>query len=206
MHMIQHLLLLLIAPPLLWLGAPLVPSLWGLPATVRRRVSRRLKPDGSLARIGYAVTRPSVAIVLYVGAVAIWHVPAFYDRAQGRTITHDLEHLAFLGTALLYWWPVVHPSGGRRRLSVGWAIPYLLPPMLEGMLIGALITFADRPLYRTYAGMEPTWGFSAVGDQELGGLIMWVPGGMLFLIPLIGLLAALLQEEGNTTPVRRPSG
>lgn len=197
MHMVQHLLLLLIAPPLLLMGAPLVPSLWGLPTSLRRAVGRRLGPRGSLARLGHVLTVPGVAIALYVGTIAVWHVPAFYDAAQGRTFTHDIEHSAFFGTALLYWWPIIHPSGGRRRLSVGRAIPYLLPPFLEGMLIGALITFADRPIYRTYAEMESTWGLSALDDQELGGLIMWVPGGMLFLIPLIGLLAVLLRDEGQ---------
>lgn len=195
MHMIQHLLLLLIAPPLLLMGAPLVPSLWGLPASLRRVAGRRLGPRGALARIGHVLTLPAVAVALYVGTIAVWHIPAFYDAAQGRTITHDIEHAAFFGTALLYWWPIIHPSGGRRRLSVGRAIPYLLPPFLEGMLIGALITFADRPIYRTYAEMEPTWGMSALDDQELGGLIMWVPGGMLFLIPLLGLLTVLLRDE-----------
>jgi putative membrane protein len=195
MHMIQHLLLLLIAPPLLWLGKPLVPVISGLPARVRLPVARRIGPGSVWARVGHVLTMPGVAVALYVGSVAIWHIPQFYDAAQGRTLTHDIEHLAFFVPALLYWWPIVHPSGGRRRLSVGRAIPYLLPPFLEGIIIGAMISFADRPLYETYREMEPTWGFSTVGDQQLGGLIMWVPGGMLFLIPLIGLLVTLLRQE-----------
>src|SRR5829696_362248 len=203
-HMVQHLLLLLIAPPLLWLGAPLLPTLWGLPPGWRRGVGRLLAPGRGLARVGHALAYPAVAAAAYVGTVAVWHVPAFYDAAQGRTITHDLEHAMFFGTALLYWWPVIHPSAGRRRLSYGRAIPYLLPPFLEGMLIGALITFAERPIYRTYAEMEPTWGLSALDDQQLGGLIMWVPGGLLFLIPLIGLLAMVFREEERAAsrPVR----
>lgn len=205
MHMVQHLLLLLIAPPLLWLGTPLLPSLWGLPGVARRRVGRLLAPGGALTRTGHAFTSPWVAAVAYIGTIAVWHLPRFYDAAQGRTLTHDLEHLMFLGTALLYWWPVIHPAGGRRRLGYVAAIPYLLPPFLEGMLIGALITFADRPLYRTYAAMEPTWGFSTLDDQQLGGLIMWVPGGMLFLVPLIGLLIVLLNQEERAAATGPPS-
>lgn len=149
-----------------------------------------------------------MAATTFVVTVAVWHLPRFYDAAQGRTLPHDLQHLMFFGTVLLYWWPVVHPSGGRRRLGDAATIPYLLPPFLEGMLIGVLLTFADRPFYRYYADMEPTWGFSTMGDQQLGGLIMWVPGGMLFLIPLIGLLTVLLRSEdrnaGGTAARPRP--
>jgi putative membrane protein len=200
-HMIQHLLLLLIAPPLLLLGKPLAPLLWGLPASWRQRLGRLLRPGRPLSRLGHVLTMPLVAATAFVVTVAVWHIPAFYDAAQGRTITHDLEHLMFFGTALLYWWPVIHPAGGRRRLSFTLALPYLLPPFLESMLIGVLLTFADRPLYRTYADMEQPWGVTAVTDQQLGGLIMWIPGGMLFLIPLIGLLAAVLHDEGKgSTP------
>ena len=195
MHMIQHLLLLLIAPPLLLLGKPLVPMLWGLPGSWRRSLGQVLGPGRILARIGHILTMPLFAAAAFIITIAVWHIPVFYDAAQGRSLTHDLEHLMFFGTALLYWWPVIHPAGGRRRLSYALALPYLLPPFLESMLIGVLLTFADRPLYRTYAEMAMPWGFNVVTDQQLGGLIMWIPGGMLFLIPLVGLLGALLRDE-----------
>ena len=209
MHMVQHLLLLLIAPPLLWLGMPLIPVIWGLPAGIRRPIGRWMC---SAHGLGHLLTSPMVAVAVYTATIALWHVPRLYDAAQGASLTHDLQHVMFLGTALLYWWPVIHPSGGRRRLSYGLAIPYLLPPFLEGMLIGVLLTFTDRLVYTTYEDMEPTWGMQALDDQQLGGLIMWVPGGMLFLIPLIGLIAMLLREEqpsprrtGVHSPARRAS-
>ena len=211
MHMIQHLLLLLVAPPLLLLGRPLVPSLWGLPAAWRVAVGRLLIPGRPLARLGYLLTTPLVAAAAFVITIAVWHLPVFYDAAQGRSVTHDLEHLMFFSTALLYWWPVIHPAGGQRRLSYARALPYLLPPFLESMLIGVLLTFAERPLYRTYAEMTMPWGFNVVTDQQLGGLIMWIPGGMFFLIPLIGLLMALLRQEDARAPgspstgVRQPT-
>lgn len=195
MHMIQHLLLLLIAPPLLLLGQPLVPILWGLPRQLRKPLGRALRTGQPLERIGDVITTPIFAAAAFVVALAIWHIPVFYDAAQGRTFTHDLEHLMFFGTALLYWWPIIHPSGGRRRLSFGLALPYLLPPFLESMLIGVMLTFAGQPLYQTYAEMQMPWGFNPVTDQQLGGLIMWIPGGMFFLIPMIGLLIALLNNE-----------
>src|SRR5215211_6309027 len=141
------------------------------------------------------MTTPLVAAAAFVITIAVWHLPVFYDAAQGRSVTHDLEHLMFFSTALLFWWPIIHPAGGQRRLSYARAVPYLLPPFLESMLIGVLLTFAKRPLYRTYAEVAMPWGFTAVTDQQLGGLIMWIPGGMFFLIPLIGLLMALLRQE-----------
>lgn len=197
MHMIQHMLLLLVAPPLIWLGSPLLPMIWALPRPWRQAIARQFRPGTILSTVGRVLAHPATALAAYVATVAIWHIPRFYDAAQGRSFTHNLEHVCFVVIALLYWWPIIYPAGGRRRLSYAWAIPYLLPPMLEGILIGALITFADRPLYNTYVDMEPVWGFSTRRDQELGGLIMWVPGGILLLIPLLGLLAlALRQSEG----------
>lgn len=202
MHMVQHLLLLLAAPSLLLLGKPLVPMLWGLPVGARRWVARQMTPGSVLSRIGDVLTNPIVAVVAFTLTVAIWHVPAFYDAAQGRTLTHDLEHLMFFGVALLYWWPVIHPAGGRRRLSYAWAIPYLVPPFVEGMLLGILLTFADTPLYRTYAAMEPTWGLSTLSDQQIGGLVMWIPGGLFFLIPVLGILTAIFRQEDERADER----
>ncbi len=194
-HMMQHLLLLLIAPPLLLLGAPLLPFLWGVPEPARRALGRQLAPGRILSRIGSLLGTPLVAAACFFITIGVWHIPAFFDAAQGRTLTHDLEHAMFLGTAILYWWPIVHPSGGRRRLSYAKVIPYLAPPFFEGMLIGILITFANRPIYETYTNMEPGWGLSALDDQQLAGLIMLIPGGTLFLIPLAGLLIMLFKQE-----------
>jgi cytochrome c oxidase assembly factor CtaG len=194
-HMIQHLLLLLIAPPLLWLGAPMLPMLWALPRDARKVVGRLIGPGGWLARVGGFLTQSMTAAGAFALTMALWHLPQFYDKAQGRTLIHDLEHLMFFVTSLLYWWPVIHPGGGRRRLSYGAALPYLLPPFVEGMVIGALITFSGRPIYQTYVGLTPTWGLSTLDDQQIGGLIMWIPGGMLFLIPLIGLLSMVFRQE-----------
>jgi putative membrane protein len=204
MHMVQHLLLLLVAPPLILMGAPFLPLLWALPTGQRRTVGRWMRPGHPFARLGHWLARPLVAVALYVASVAIWHVPAFYDAAQRRTVTHDLEHIMFYGTALLYWWPIVYPARGRRRLSTGQAFPYLLPPFLEGMLIGALLSLSNEVLYETYGHLDAQaiWGLNTLDDQQLGGLIMWVPGGMFFLIPLIGLLMRLFREE-ETRPYHR---
>jgi len=194
-HMVQHLLLLLIAPPLLWLGAPLVPILWAVPAQERRGAGRLFGPRSPLRLIFQVLSDARVAAVLFLGMTALWHVPALYDAAQGRTWIHDVEHLAFFGAGLLFWWPLIHPTGGTRRLGLGHGIFYLIAPMLEANAIGALLTFAGRPLYQTYVNAPRVTRLSALEDQQLGGLLMWIPGGMFWLVPLFIVLAIFLRRE-----------
>jgi cytochrome c oxidase assembly factor CtaG len=116
-----------------------------------------------------------------------------------------VEHLSFFGAGLLFWWPVIHPSGGRRRLGLGPAIFYLLPPLLEGNLLGALLTFSPQALYQTYILAPRTWGLSAQEDQQIGGLLMWVLGGMMWMIPLFAVLAAFLQGEERRAQMPVPT-
>lgn len=204
MHMLQHQQQQMLAPPLLWLGAPLLPVLWGLPDGTRQAVGRLFVAGRPGRWVFHGLTHPFVAGGLYLVVVAFWHVPTFYDAAQGRTLVHDLEHLTFLGAGLLYWWPVVHPTGGRRRLGYFAATVYLLPPLFEGNLIGALLTFASEPVYATYRQVPRVWGLSVLQDQQLGGLIMWVLAGMMWLIPIFVLLTLALRQEEQVS--RAPDG
>ena len=196
-HMTQHLLLVVVAAPLLWLAAPLLPMMEALPEGLRLGLGRLLVSGSPLYRLFGVFAHPLLALALFTGALAVWHVPPFYDAAQGQTAVHHLEHLIFLGTALLFWWPVIHPAGGPRRLSYGASILYFVPVLLEGNLIGALLTFANHPIYATYQQVPRLWGISVVQDQQLGGLIMWVPGGLVYLIPIFVLLTLLLKQEGK---------
>lgn len=161
-----------------------------------------MSPRHSVHRAFQRLANPFVAVAIYVVTIAVWHIPSLFDLAQGRTLMHDLQHVMFLTTALLYWWPVVHPTGGRRRLSYALAVPYLLPPFLEGMLLGALITLSSEPLYDTYIDTQGIWGLSTLEDQQLAGLIMWVPGGMMFLIPLFSLLWFALRQEDSVNKTK----
>jgi putative membrane protein len=194
-HMIQHLLLALVAPPLLWLGAPLLPFLWTLPRSGRRAIGSLFVAGHPVQRLFHVLTEPRIAAGLAVSALVFWHMPTFYDAAQGATVTHDLEHVIFFGTGLLYWWPVVHPSGGRRRLGYGWAIFYLLPPVGVMIALGALLSLTGAPIYATYQRGTPLWGLTVVQDQEIGGLIMWIPGGWVYLVALLICLGKFLEEE-----------
>lgn len=195
-HMIEHLLLLLVAPPLLWLGAPLLPVLWGLPREARRTVGRLVVNGRPLRRLLRSLTSPAIALTLYLLATAIWHVPSLYDVAEGASVLHAVEHASFLVTALLFWWPVVQTGGGRRRLGYAAAILYLFAPTIECTAIGALLTFANAPVYAYYARMPHLWGISALADQQIGALIMWIPGSLLFFAAM-GILFFRWFEEGE---------
>lgn len=195
MHMIQHILLVMIAAPLLLLGAPVVPTMWAFPRGTRRGVGRLFHRHHPVHRAFHFLTRPMVALTLFVVTLAGWHHPALYDAAQGRTLIHDLEHALFFGTALLFWWPVIHPSGGKRRLGYGAAILYIFPAKLVGFALGAFLSLTGTPYYQTYIDAPRLWGISALGDQQLGGLIMWVLGGLIFIIPVLVLVMMMMRED-----------
>jgi putative membrane protein len=195
LHMTEHLLLALGAAPLLLLGKPLVPLLSGLPPSERRTVARMLAPGRPLPTLGRHVADPRVAMLVYVGAFAVWHLPPLYDLAQGSSPAHYLEHLTFFATALMFWWPVIHPRGGPRRLPKMASIIYFALPMVEGTLIGGLLTFANAPLYATYVQAPRLTGLSVVEDQQLAGLIMWIPGGLVYAAAVLASLVGVLREE-----------
>jgi cytochrome c oxidase assembly factor CtaG len=195
LHMTEHLLLALGAAPLLLLARPMVPLLWGLPTQERRGAGRLLRPHAPLTRFGTALVEPKVALALFSIGFAVWHVPTLYDAAQGQSAIHYLEHTVFFVTALLFWWPVIHPHGGPRRLSKFAAIVYFALPMFEGTLIGALLTFSTHPLYATYASAARLTGLSAVDDQQLAGLIMWIPGGAVYAAAVLALVIGILRDE-----------
>ena len=185
-HMVQHVLLLLVAPPLLWLGSPLVPVLWAFPARQRRTLGGLFHESNPVHRVFHFLTDARVAGSLFLVVVGLWHVPALYNLAQGPTFMHGLEHTLFLAVALLYWWPIVHPSGGRRRLAYGQAIGYLFVASVEGFLIGALLALADTVVYAHYAQVPGT--LSPLSDQHLGGLVMLIPTGVLWMAAVITVL------------------
>lgn len=204
MHMVQHVLLTVIAPLLILLGAPQLTCLWGLPGDLRGGVGTLLRPTGPLHRMFHILTHPLVAAPLFFATVAIWHVPSLYDAAQGRTFAHDLEHLLFMTTAFMYWWPVIHPTGGRRRLSHGAALLSLFVASIEGTFIGALLTFARSSLYSTYQRVPRASSLTALEDQQLAGLIMWIPGGLLFLAAAVGSFIVLVRNAERMDEEGRP--
>ena len=184
-HMLQHVLLLLVVPPLLLLGTP-----GWLVGTVLR--------SPRVLAVSRTLTRPLVAFALFNTVLVLWHMPVLYEFALRERDIHIVEHVMFLGVAVLMWWPVLSLAKELPRAPYMTQMVYLfLLPTLPGIL-GAIITFSDRVLYTWYAEAPRLWGISATADQEVGGLIMWIPGGLVFMMVLvIVFLAWANQEESN---------
>ena len=196
LHMIEHLLIILVAAPLLLLGTPQLPLLWGLPDTERRGFALLfLVPRSRVHRFFSYLTRPLVSSAILVSAVAAWHLPLLYDAAQGQSLVHWLEHVSFFVAAILYWWMIIQPNGKRAGASDGLAIVALAPPVVEGVVLGAILTFAPGPIYATYRDAPRLFGVSALADQQLAGLIMWIPPGFVYLATLFALLSRWSRED-----------
>jgi cytochrome c oxidase assembly factor CtaG len=200
-HMVQHLLLMMVAPPLLWLGAPLFPMLRGLPRSGRIFWVVPLLSAPPLRRLFGRLTHPLAALVLFVAATWLWHAPPVYDLALRSSAWHYLEHVCFLSTALLFWYPVIRPYPVRPLWSAWLLLPVLFLADLSNTALAALLTFSDRLLYTYYAEVPRLAGLSPLDDQAAAGVIMWVPGSAAFLLPLFGIGVQLVSGEGAS--VRR---
>lgn len=199
-HMVQHLLLMMIAPPLLWLGAPLFPLLRGLPQPIRTYWIAPLFRAPRIHRFVQRLTHPFLALPLFVGTTWLWHVPVVYEVALRSSGWHYLQHACFLGTALLFWYPVMLPYPSQPRWSPWLLFPYLILADVQNTILSALLTFSDRVLYPYYTQVPRLGGLSALEDQASAGVIMWVPGSMAFLLPLFWIGIRVLY---GTARVRR---
>ncbi|CAN5716044.1 cytochrome c oxidase assembly protein [soil metagenome] len=187
-HMLQHVVLMLVAAPLLVLGMPLIPFLWALPMRWRQRLGGWARnPD--LRGIWYVFTYPAVAWLLHAGAIWVWHVPALYQATLYSEAVHIVQHLSFFGTALLFWW-VALESSRRRRRAFGFGVLYVFTTAVHSSILGALLTFSLVLWYPAYAPTTAAWGLTPLEDQQLGGLVMWVPAGIVYVVAALMLLAA----------------
>jgi putative membrane protein len=193
-HMVQHLLLLLIAPPLLLLGVP-------------HELARTLVDLRPVGRCEKWLRRPGAAWLIGVGTIWIWHVPLFYNAALASEDIHVLEHLCFLAAATIFWWPILTPLP-EARLSPASAMAYLFAAAAASSLLGILLTFAPPGLYPAYLAPQDThgllrlirtsWGISPAADQQIGGLIMWVPGSLVYLFGIMVALNRWFAEPEET--------
>ena len=199
-HMVQHMLLMLVAPPLLWAGAPVAPLLLGMPRPLRRGCARVLAA-APVRLLTSFLSHPAVSWTAFVIAFWLWHIPALYEVALGSDVWHHIEHLCFFATALLFWRPVILAWPARSPWPRWAMIPYLLLAELQNTLLAAILTFADRVIYPTYASVPRLGSLTALEDQSVAGVIMWVPGSVAFLAPLLWLVLT-----GLTTPRRGGDG
>jgi cytochrome c oxidase assembly factor CtaG/polyferredoxin len=187
-HMVQHLLLMMIAPPLLLLGNPFLPILTGLPRPFVREVIRPFLLWNVCKRFGRWLTNPKVTWILFVVMTLGWHAPPLYELTLHSPTWHIVEHACFLGSSTLFWWPIVQPWPSRPQWPEWAMIPYLLLADVQNTVLSAFLTFSDRVVYPTY-GLVPQFpGMNPLSDQHAAGAIMWVPGSIFYLIPA-GIMA-----------------
>ncbi len=191
-HMIQHEVLMLIAAPLLVLGRPLAAFLWALPLSWRRVIGRSAKGRG-LQGTWRALIYPWAAWAIHGAVLWIWHAPGFFQAALASDLIHTLQHVSFLFSALLFWWALVRGQQG--TIGFGAAILYIFTTAIHTSLLGALLTFAPTVWFPAYAETTLSWGLTPLEDQQLGGLIMWVPAGLVYIFAALAFLALCLRES-----------
>ncbi len=180
-HMLQHLILTMVGPPLMLIGTPA----WLIEPLLRKRI---------ILRLGKVLTNPFVAFTLFNVDLWLWHAPPLYDATLFNQNLHILEHLTFIIFGLIYWWPILSPvKEGLPRLPIGGQVLYLFFGSMPMVLLGAGLTFAP-PLYTPYIYAPRVWGISPATDQQLGGLLMWVPMSLLMIVVMSILFIRWMQQ------------
>ena len=186
-HMIEHEMLMIFAAPLLVLARPLEAWAWGLSRAARWRVAA-LVARPAVGRAWQAVSRPVAATSVHALALWLWHLPTLFAAAQASPPLHVLQHLCFFGSALAFWWAIF---GGSARVATPASLACLFATMLHTSLLGALLAFAPAPAFTTFRGVG-VFGLGPLEDQQLGGLIMWVPGGLAYIVAALLVAGAWL--------------
>ena len=194
-HMVEHLLIMSICPPLLLLGQPVVPLIRGIPRLIRRFTLSPLLRMKALRKLAHWLVTPTVAWLAMNLTFLGWHMPRAYDFALEHEFWHAVEHLCFLSTSLLFWWCVLRPWPAP-RLKRNWGLLlYLVSADVVNTLLSALLAFSSKPVYGFYVEHPNSFQIPALSDQTLGAVIMWVFGSLVFLIPAMLITVGLLQSE-----------
>ncbi len=198
-HMVQHMLLIMVAAPAMLLADPLPIVLWGLPRPARRRVGGALTRGSTIRKLLAAATATAAAWIVHASVLWLWHVPAAYDAALGNRLLHDVEHLSFFAAALLFWWPVIRPAPRSRRPTPHPVrIVYLVLAAFQTAALGLALTLAPSVLYRSYAAAHLDVA-GALEDQIWGGIVMWGFGGLVDMLAVLVVLARALATGERVT-------
>jgi putative membrane protein len=193
-HMLQHEAMMIVAAPLLVLGRPFALWMWGLPPGWRKPVGAAVQ--GRALQLGWSLlTWPVFAWLFHAAVLWLWHAPLLFEAALHSNAIHTLQHVSFFGSALLFWWAVLGDGGFRPQR--GLSMLYIFTTMAHTGALGALLTWSGIVWYPSYVGAGEAFGMDALEDQQLGGLIMWVPGGLAYLIAGLALASQWL---GRSAP------
>jgi putative membrane protein len=196
-HMLQHMLLMMVAPPLILLGAPLVPMARGLPGAAARRCVGRAMNWPAVEQLGRILTSPVTGALLMGLVMFAWHMPRLYELALGSEFWHEVEHASFFVASVMFWWPVVLPWPSRGQWPRWAMVPYLLLADLQNTALSAILAFSDRVIYPSYTAAPRLFALSALEDQVAAGSFMWVAGSLAFILPAI-VIAVQSLSTGST--------
>ncbi|WP_246301873.1 cytochrome c oxidase assembly protein [Granulicella arctica] len=198
-HMVEHLLLMSFVPPLLLLGYPVVPLLRGLPHAVTAHILAPFIRSKFLRRLGGLLVMPIVAWLVMNLIFLGWHIPTAYDFALEHERWHDFEHICFLGSSILFWWPIIRPWPSHTHRT-GWSmLLYLVTADIVNTALSAFLAFCDRPVYSYYYKLSNPFHISPMSDQMAGAVMMWVMGSLVFLVAIIFITLNLLQSQKRFT-------
>jgi putative membrane protein len=212
-HMVQHLLLMTVAAPLILMGAPGIILLHGLPQRAVRETLGPLLRWAPLQSLGHGLTHPVVCWFAGTAAVIAWHIPALFDLALRSERWHEIEHACFFAAGLLFWWPIVQPWPSIARWP-RWSAPlYLFLATLPCDALSAFLAFCDRVVYPSYLSAHPLFdispfGISVLNDQQWAGALMWVWVTFAYLAPAVVITVELLSPPGvapldRAKPIRK---
>ncbi len=203
LHMIEHEIVMAVAAPLIALARPLIAYLWACPGGMRRAIGRRaigrFVRRSAFRKRWNTLTRPGVATLVHGVAIWVWHVPAWFDAAVAVTWVHRLQHLTFLVTALLFWWALV------RTAEYGVASWHVFVTMIHTSVLGALMALAPRVLYGTQTVHSADWGLTPLQDQQLAGIVMWVPASTIYAGAALVFVALWISGASAATARAAPA-
>jgi putative membrane protein len=205
MHMSQHIVIAMFAAPLLLIARPMPAYIWSLPRPMRIGAGTALTSSGKLLTVLRVLTRPTISLPLFIGTLYAWHIPAAYNSSLENEWLHLFMHFTMFATAVLFWWPIVGPPPAHTLLSHPQRIVYMLLAVTPTALLAAVITLSKSVIFDFYLNSPGHFGWSVVDDQQIGGLIMWIPGNFVYLLTLTVLFFKWFatEEKKSSRPTTR---
>jgi putative membrane protein len=198
-HMTQHEILMLVAAPLLVLGRPVVVTLKGMPRSWAGGLAWTMN-RAAWRSARHTLEHPLLAWLIHALALWIWHVPSLFEAAVRSELVHVVQHASFFGTALLFWWSLFNARRGAHAYGAG--VLYLFTTAAHNSLLGALLTFTGKVWYEPYTRSPQSWGLTPLQDQQLGGLIMWIPAGLVYVAAGLVMVVYWLRESERLAVAR----
>lgn len=197
LHMLQHIVISMVGTPLILLSSPMPAYLWSMPETVRQGAGELLRSDGVLIRSLRWLIDPRITLLLFVGNLYVWHSPVLFSAALDNDAVHYLQHFSFFASAALFWWPIIGPAPVRSKLSYPQRLIYLLLVVTPTAVLASIITLSRGVIYDDYQGTPMHFGMTALEDQTLAGLILWLPGNALYLAALTAIFFTWASKEST---------